>query len=117
MGEMKMQRDEKEKYTIAVAGMGYVGLSIATLLAQHYIGIFRESLLHDGRSFQMILVASGESVFDCYMQGVFIQTGLLKSIKYLMFDVFALNGIVNEWIERKNISGADFMSFASGSFE
>ena len=36
MGEMKMQRDEKEKYTIAVAGMGYVGLSIATLLAQHH---------------------------------------------------------------------------------
>ena len=32
MGERKMQRDEKEKYTIAVAGMGYVGLSIATLL-------------------------------------------------------------------------------------
>ena len=31
MGERKMQRDEKEKYTIAVAGMGYVGLSIATL--------------------------------------------------------------------------------------
>ena len=35
MGERKMQRDEKEKYTIAVAGMGYVGLSIATVLAQH----------------------------------------------------------------------------------
>lgn len=36
MGKMKMQRDKKEKYTIAVAGMGYVGLSIATLLAQHH---------------------------------------------------------------------------------
>ena len=35
MGERKMQRDKNEKYTIAVAGMGYVGLSIATLLAQH----------------------------------------------------------------------------------
>lgn len=32
MGEMKMQRDEKEKYTIAVAGMGYVGLSFAPCL-------------------------------------------------------------------------------------
>ena len=26
-----------EKYTIAVAGTGYVGLSIATLLSQHHM--------------------------------------------------------------------------------
>ena len=30
----------KKDYTIAVAGTGYVGLSIATLLSQHHIEIF-----------------------------------------------------------------------------
>ena len=44
----------------------------------------------------MILVASGASVFDCYVQRVLIQMGLLKSIKYLMFDGSALNGIVDK---------------------
>lgn len=33
---MRTDKIRKEKYTIAVAGMGYVGLSIATLLAQHH---------------------------------------------------------------------------------
>lgn len=33
---MYTDKIRKEKYTIAVAGMGYVGLSIATLLAQHH---------------------------------------------------------------------------------
>lgn len=43
----------------------------------------------------MILVALGASVFDCYVQRVLIQMGLLKAIKYLMFDGTALNGIVD----------------------
>lgn len=43
--------------------------------------------------------------------------GLLKSIKYSMFDGVALNGIVDEWIERMNISGVDFMSFVTGIFD
>lgn len=34
-----------------------------------------------------------------------------------MFEGSALNGIVDEWIERMNISGVDFMSFTSGVFE
>lgn len=37
--------------------------------------------------------------------------GLLKSIKYSMFEVSAQNEIVDGWIVRMNISGADFMSF------
>lgn len=37
MGKNKMQTDKvRRKYTIVVAGMGYVGLSIATLLAQQH---------------------------------------------------------------------------------
>lgn len=36
--------------------------------------------------------------------------GLLKTIKYSMFEVFALNKIVDELIEKMNISGADFKS-------
>lgn len=31
-----MDKNTKSKYTIAVAGTGYVGLSIATLLSQHH---------------------------------------------------------------------------------
>lgn len=31
-----MYKDVNKKYTIAVAGTGYVGLSIATLLSQHH---------------------------------------------------------------------------------
>ena len=38
--------------------------------------------------------------------------GLLNSIKYLIFDGSALNGIVDEWIEKMDISGVDFMSIA-----
>lgn len=45
----------------------------------------------------MILVAPGASVFDCYAQRMFIQEGLLKSIKYSIFDGVALNGIVDEF--------------------
>ncbi len=44
----------------------------------------------------MILVAPRASVFECYVQRVFIQMGLLKSIRYLMFDGAALNGIVDK---------------------
>jgi len=44
----------------------------------------------------MILVASEASFFDCYVQRSFIQMGLLKSIKYLMFDGAARNGIVDK---------------------
>ena len=44
----------------------------------------------------MILVALRMPFFDCYAQRVLIQMGLLKSIKYLMFDGAALNGIVDE---------------------
>ena len=37
MGKNKMQTDKvRRKYTIVVAGMGYVGLSIAALLAQQH---------------------------------------------------------------------------------
>lgn len=59
------------------------------------MGIFRECLLHDDRLFQMILVAAGALVFDCYVQRVLIQMGLLKLIKYSMFDGAVLNGIVD----------------------
>lgn len=62
----------------------------------------------------MIIVASGAPVFDCYVQRVLIQMGLLKSIKYLIFDGASLNGIV----DRKNEHfGVGFMGFTSGSFE
>lgn len=44
----------------------------------------------------MIIVAVGVSIFNCYAQRVLIQMGLLKSIKYLMFDRSALNGIVHK---------------------
>lgn len=44
----------------------------------------------------MILVVGGMSFFDCYVRRELIQMGLLKSIKYLMFDEAALNGIVDE---------------------
>ena len=44
----------------------------------------------------MILVAVTASIFDCYVQRVLIQMGLLKSIKYSTFKVSALNGIVDE---------------------
>ena len=44
----------------------------------------------------MILVASGASVFDCYVQRVLIQMELLKAIKYSIFKVSALNGIVDK---------------------
>ena len=43
--------------------------------------------------------------------------GLLKLIKYLMFDETALNGIVDEMVEKMNILGVDFMSLTSGAFE
>lgn len=43
--------------------------------------------------------------------------GLLKVIKNSTFKVSALNGIVDEWTERMNILGVDFMSFTLGSFE
>ena len=44
----------------------------------------------------MILVALEASVFDCYVQRVLIQMGLLKAIKYSTFKVPALNGIVDK---------------------
>ena len=78
---------------------------------------FRKCSSHNDRSVQMILVAAGASAFDCYVQRVSIQMGLLKAIKYSTFKVSALNGIVDEWTERMNILGVDFMRFTSGDFE
>ena len=46
--------------------------------------------------FQMILVAPGASAFDCYVQRVLIQMGLLRAIKYSTFKVPALNEIVDK---------------------
>lgn len=37
MPEKKRKYVMDKKYTIAVAGTGYVGLSIATLLSQHHL--------------------------------------------------------------------------------
>ena len=37
--------------------------------------------------------------------------GALKAIKYSMFEVSALNEIVDGWIVRMNISGMDFTRF------
>ena len=37
--------------------------------------------VYDGRLFQIILVALGASAFDCYVQRVLIQMGLLKLIE------------------------------------
>lgn len=45
------------------------------------IGVFRECSLHDDKSFKMIIVTVGASIFDCYVQRVFIQMGLLKLIE------------------------------------
>lgn len=59
----------------------------------------------------MILVASKESFFDCYVQRLSIQNGLLKSIRYSTFEVFVQTEIVDEWIIRMNISGIDFTRF------
>ena len=42
---------------------------------------FRKCSLHNDRSVQMILVALEASVFDCYVQRVLIQMGLLKFIE------------------------------------
>ena len=52
----------------------------------------------------MILVILRASIFDCYVQRVLIQMGLLKSIKYLMFDMPALNEIVDKigWLKDRN---------------
>lgn len=61
--------------------------------------------------FQMILVALEASVFDCYVQRVLIQIGLLKTIKYSTFELFALNEITDELIRRMNISGIDLTKF------
>lgn len=61
----------------------------------------------------MILVVLEAPIFDCYVQRVLIQMGLLKSIKYSMFAVSALNEIVDEWIRRMNISCIDLARFCS----
>ena len=55
----------------------------------------------------MILVGWNTSFTDCYVQRVFIQMGLLKAIKYLMFDGSALNGIVAEKIEAEICESAE----------
>ena len=44
----------------------------------------------------MILAALGAQFSVCCVQRVLIQMGLLKSIKYSMFDGAVLNGIVDE---------------------
>lgn len=59
----------------------------------------------------MILVAPRASVFDCYVQRVLIQTGLLKAIKYSTFEVSAQNEIVDELIRRMNISDIELGYF------
>ena len=59
----------------------------------------------------MVLVALGASVFECYVQRGFTPMGLLKAMKYSTFEVSVLKEIVDGWIVRMNISGADFMSF------
>ena len=51
----------------------------------------------------MILAASGASIFDCHVQRVFIQVGLLKAIKYSTFKVSVIKEIVDELIEKMNI--------------
>ena len=43
--------------------------------------VFSECSSHNDRLCQMILVAPGASVFDCYVQRVLIQMGLLKLIE------------------------------------
>ena len=55
----------------------------------------------------MILAASRALFSYCYVQSESIQMGLLKSIKYSMFEVSVLKGIVDGWIEKMNISGID----------
>ena len=59
----------------------------------------------------MILVVLGSIIFDCFIQRMSIQNGLLKSIKYSTFEVSVLKEIVDGWIVRMNISGMDFSSF------
>ena len=59
----------------------------------------------------MILVPLGALVFDCYVQRVLIQMGLLNTIKYSMFEVSVQMGIVDGWIMRMNISGVDLTRF------
>ncbi len=44
----------------------------------------------------MILVARELIFTDCSVENISIQMGLLKSIKYSMFEVSALNGLVDE---------------------
>lgn len=52
-------------------------------------------LLHDDRLSQMIFVASGASVFDCYMQWELIQMGLLKLIE--VNKVFNVCWVCPKW--------------------
>ncbi len=59
----------------------------------------------------MILVALRIPFSDCYMQRVITQMGLLKSIKYSMFDVVVLNGIVDKRIRKMSILSSVLYEF------
>ena len=69
-----------------------------------FISAFTKWLLHNGRSVQTILAASWASFSDCYVQSESIQMGALKAIKYSMFEVSALNEIVDGWIVRMSLT-------------
>ncbi|WP_352403063.1 nucleotide sugar dehydrogenase [Pyramidobacter sp.] len=51
-------REKREKLTVAVAGTGYVGLSIATLLARHH-KVYAVDIMHE----KVDLINSGKSPF------------------------------------------------------
>lgn len=51
--------------------------------------------------------------FDCYVEIISTQMGLLKSIKYSAFEVSALNGIVVGYEPEMNISSIDLTRFCT----
>ena len=59
----------------------------------------------------MILVVLGSIIFDCFIQRMSIQNGLLKSIKYSTFEVSVLKEIVDGYEPEMNILGIDLTRF------